>query len=410
MSETDTSVGKVIQRVVLFSSTLNQTGGGDRLLLELARGLEAQNVETTIVVLDFHRRALFEGRFNPPRLIALGSPRPGIWGLFQWARMLWKTRQAILSARPHHIITQSENNAAFIRLALWSKAIPYSIHIFGQMYQFPHDLTKYARVFRRHLATIRDSMEGYRLTVPPEMPPRSALRKLANEAVAFARYHAVRNAHSCFVLSRQVAWETSLLYNRPGKVARGAYPESIFHAPPRERRQGTLLSLGRLVPKKNVHLAIEAFALIAHEDPSYRLMIGGTGSERDRLEELARTRGIANQVNFLGYVPEAELWTQYQSCAAFVMLDVADYNITLYEALALNTPVVVSCDQEIDSTLAGSPNVFATGLAVETIAAQMRAALQKPFSEPSAEHLEYLNRMSWENYARLILREISNAA
>ncbi len=408
-SAAETTSEQGIQRVVLFSSTLNQTGGGDRLLLELARGLEIQGVQVTIIVLDFHPRALFEGQFAPPRLIVLGRPPSGIAFIWGWLKTVWKTRQVILAARAQHIVAQSETNAIFVRLALCGHRIPYSIQIFGQMFQFPHDLTKYARVFRKHLPVIIESMEGYRHTIPREMPRVNLLTKGLNEIAALARYIVVRGAHSRYVLSRQVAWETSLLYQRPSTVLRGAYSGRIFNATPIARQHGTLLSLSRLVLKKNIHLAIEAFALIARGKPSYKLLIGGTGPERVRLESMVHTLGLANQITFIGYVPEAKLWEYYQSCAAFVMLDVADYNITLYEALALGSPVIVSLDQEIDEALAQSALLHPTSLSAEAIAAQMCAALERKDATLSATELNFLQSMSWDNYARRVLMEISHA-
>ncbi len=92
------------------------------------------------------------------------------------------------------------------------------------------------------------------------------------------------------------------------------------------------------------------------------------------------------------------------------MLDVADYNITLYEALALGTPVVVSRDQEVDAAIAGCELRFPTGLSTNEIAMQMKQVLGLAKAPRlTAEQETFLRGMTWENYAHRILAEMSHA-
>jgi glycosyltransferase involved in cell wall biosynthesis len=67
-------------------------------------------------------------------------------------------------------------------------------------------------------------------------------------------------------------------------------------------------SVGRLEPVKNYRLALRAFARIGELNcfPRPLLVLVGDGSERGRLEELARTLGIAGRVRFLGWRDEVE--------------------------------------------------------------------------------------------------------
>ncbi|MBC7925994.1 MAG: glycosyltransferase family 4 protein [Bryobacteraceae bacterium] len=60
---------------------------------------------------------------------------------------------------------------------------------------------------------------------------------------------------------------------------------------------------GRLVPEKGVDALLEAFSSVSRGE----LLIAGIGPERSRLEQLAITLGLSNQVRFLGQLNPDEL-------------------------------------------------------------------------------------------------------
>jgi glycosyltransferase involved in cell wall biosynthesis len=66
--------------------------------------------------------------------------------------------------------------------------------------------------------------------------------------------------------------------------------------------------LGRLKRYKRVELLLEAFARVEPELPGARLVIAGDGDHRAALERDARARGIAERVEFPGWVGEEEKW------------------------------------------------------------------------------------------------------
>ena len=65
--------------------------------------------------------------------------------ILEFFKKLYFTRKTIKLINPDYIIVQSENNAIFINLALVFIKIPIALFIFGQMFQFKNDLTKYIR-------------------------------------------------------------------------------------------------------------------------------------------------------------------------------------------------------------------------------------------------------------------------
>jgi glycosyltransferase involved in cell wall biosynthesis len=67
-------------------------------------------------------------------------------------------------------------------------------------------------------------------------------------------------------------------------------------------------SIGRLEPVKNYQLALRAFALLSAETGARSpvLVLVGDGSEREMLQQLATSLGIAQRVRFLGWHDEVE--------------------------------------------------------------------------------------------------------
>lgn len=101
------------------------------------------------------------------------------------------------------------------------------------------------------------------------------------------------------------------------------------------------IALGRLSPEKRYDRMIGALARIAPEYPNAVLMICGTGPLRDKLFQLARRKGVAEQVRFLGQVSNP-----YPLLAhADVCVMSSDYEgqpMTLLEALCIGTPCIGS--------------------------------------------------------------------
>jgi phosphatidylinositol alpha-1,6-mannosyltransferase len=109
-----------------------------------------------------------------------------------------------------------------------------------------------------------------------------------------------------------------------------------------------VLGLSRLVPRKGFDVVIDAVAGMA----GVQLAIGGSGRDRVRLERRARrrrrARGNAENVRFLGRVPEADLPSVYGCADVFAMccrdrwagLEAEGFGIVFLEAAACAVPAV----------------------------------------------------------------------
>ena len=129
-----------------------------------------------------------------------------------------------------------------------------------------------------------------------------------------------------------------------------------------------VLSVGRLDRAKRVDLLLEAVA----RDETLRAVVAGEGPDRERLEQLARRRGLNGRVEFRGRVSDSELADLYARCLGVFYAPVdEDYGMVPYEAFMAEKPVVTTTD-------AGGPlDVVAdrsTGLVVAPDAAEIAGA------------------------------------
>jgi glycosyltransferase involved in cell wall biosynthesis len=106
----------------------------------------------------------------------------------------------------------------------------------------------------------------------------------------------------------------------------------------------TFLYVGRLKRYKGLEIALQAIAMAREEHAvRLRLEIAGSGDDRERLERLVRSLGIAEQVAFLGYISEHEKLQRYRRAWAVVFPSPKEgWGITNVEAAACGTPAVAS--------------------------------------------------------------------
>lgn len=102
-----------------------------------------------------------------------------------------------------------------------------------------------------------------------------------------------------------------------------------------------VLSVNRLDRAKRIDLLLEAAA----RDSGLEVVIAGDGPDRERLEELARERGLDGRARFAGRVSEAELAELYARCLAVYYAPVdEDYGMVPLEAFLSEKPVLTTTD------------------------------------------------------------------
>lgn len=130
-------------------------------------------------------------------------------------------------------------------------------------------------------------------------------------------------------------------------VQNGADVESFAPPPgPPQRKLApgrVLLGVGRLVPQKGFHLAIDALAALLPKYPDLQLVLAGSGSERDALARQAARLGVGERVRFLGEVVHEEIPRLLWGSDRLVLPSFREgHPNAVVEAVAAGVPVVAT--------------------------------------------------------------------
>lgn len=118
--------------------------------------------------------------------------------------------------------------------------------------------------------------------------------------------------------------------------------EAVPGEPQRLAAHPTVLFTGRLAVEKNVDVLVEALALLP-AGLGARLELVGDGEQRPGLEKLARSLGVADRVDFRGYVPDEQLRAAYLRADVFCQPGTAELqSLVTLEAMSASRPVVLA--------------------------------------------------------------------
>lgn len=168
-----------------------------------------------------------------------------------------------------------------------------------------------------------------------------------------------------------------------------------------------IFALGRIVLKKGFDVLIQAFPLIREKVSNVTLIIGGDGTDLEKLKKQAIELGISECIIFPGTITRANVLTYFHLCDLFVLPAVFDPkgnvdgcpNVIL-EAMACGKPVVAS-------GISGIPVVVKDGetgiLVEEKNVSQLAAALVSLLTDKSkreqfgrAGRQRILDKLTWD--------------
>lgn len=104
-----------------------------------------------------------------------------------------------------------------------------------------------------------------------------------------------------------------------------------------------ILTVARLVERKNLETAIAAVASANDRGVDIEYRIGGAGPQRDTLERTVKRESVEDVVTFLGYLPEEEKIAEFREADVFLLPSHHEaFGIVFLEAMASGCPVVTS--------------------------------------------------------------------
>ena len=148
---------------------------------------------------------------------------------------------------------------------------------------------------------------------------------------------------------------TSVVYN-------GVNPEMFSLAEESPSQQLSVLSVGNLIPIKGHDELVRAIASLSPEFPELTLEIIGSGEELSRLQALARERGIANRIHFLGRQTRNQVAEAMRRCTLFALPSRFEGLGCVYlEAMSAGKPVIGCRGQGIAEIIQHGTNGFLVG-------------------------------------------------
>jgi glycosyltransferase involved in cell wall biosynthesis len=174
-----------------------------------------------------------------------------------------------------------------------------------------------------------------------------------------------------------------------------------------------LLSVSTLHPHKNLDRLLRAFAVFHSRRPEFRLVIAGLrGFDSANLERLRDALGLADTVEFTGWIPREELYGLYARARAFLYPSTFEgFGLPVLEALATGVPTACSAIEPLASTAGDAALQFDPDDESAMADAMERLALDERLREQlSTKGPERASRFSWETTARLTLEALRDAA
>lgn len=119
--------------------------------------------------------------------------------------------------------------------------------------------------------------------------------------------------------------------------------DAALYTPSFQKRTGNnIVFVGRVSGEKHIDVLLRAIAAI---DPALdvKLEIVGGGDQMNQLKQMAKDLGIADRVNFTGYVTDEELRAALTRATVFAMPSIAELqSIATMEAMASALPIVAA--------------------------------------------------------------------
>ena len=329
------------------------TGGVERVALRLANGLAERGNRVSFVLLS--RGGALEDRISTKvEVVRFGRSLERGAGLLRAAPRLAK----LLRRDPPDVLLSPGN------------------HMHGVV------------LLARRLSGVGGIL-ALKMTNPVE---RAQVRPVRNRLRRALFRYAARHSNLLLMLSDAAAEEGRRIARAAASkvrvVANPYVEEALLDRASKRRKPGRndaplLLSVGRLTPQKDPLMMIEALAGVRSR--RWRLVMLGEGPLADDCRKRAETLGIADRIDFPGFVPDASPW--FEKARVFLLSSrYEELPAVLFEAMAARCPIVSTAASQsvVDALDGGKLGRLVPPGDVEAFRAAVSLALDSPALAPDA--------------------------
>lgn len=173
-----------------------------------------------------------------------------------------------------------------------------------------------------------------------------------------------------------------------------------------------LCYVGRIAEEKALNIVIQGFARAHEKGLAVRLMVVGDGPDRDKLEALAESLGVAQNVYFAGKQPSASIGDWYRAADGFVSASLSEtQGMTFIEAMAAGLPLFARRDEVLaDLLIEGKTGWYFQD--ADSLALALEAFMKtddKKLAEMKQETLERVKPYSAQEFSRKALEVYQTA-
>lgn len=324
--------------IVIFQPQFVEFGGEERVILSLARELNAQGKAHSVVcytdsidLASFASWPLKVHQLNPGP-----SPLRRVLALRSMLASLHKCG----SPTPALFNIQSSYHAGLASATRYHLRIPDTYRL---------------------LVTGPEGLHIQRKTLIGKLH-----EMVATHTAHWATGRGIRKSNQFVTNTMSLSDEMAKLYDRKAEVIYlggfGGPNEEVF----KEFVEPVqLLTVSRLQTSKRIDWILHAMAQVLRNQSTYPtcfLHIVGGGPDEIALKQLSASLGLENFVRFHGFVADETLKSLYESCHVFVMPAKQGYGLPAIEALYQKMAVVVSDESGVVEILGNTPWVsVATG-------------------------------------------------
>ena len=188
-----------------------------------------------------------------------------------------------------------------------------------------------------------------------------------------------------------ISWEK--IYVIPGGVDTQHFQPSLTRQQAREKLHWSpdrfiLFTPRRLVHRMGLDKLLLALAQVKQAYPDVYLAIAGKGPLKADLEQQTKELELQNHVQFLGFLPDADLPIAYQAADLTIMpsQSLEGFGLVLVESLACGTPVVCTPVGGMPEVIGGfSPHLITQTSRADSIAQTLTDILAGQIALPTRE-------------------------